>query len=67
MKIETLIKQPGSRCQKSETPVAHLQIVAQQIQDSGFSCLLAESLTELRYQLVRFLTNPLAESYNELR
>ena len=28
------IKQPRSRCQRSETPVgAHLQIVAQQIQD----------------------------------
>ena len=34
LKTETLIKQPRSRCQRSETPVgAHLQIVAQQIQD----------------------------------
>ena len=28
----------------------------------GLSCLLVESLTEVKYQLVRFLTNPLAKS-----
>ena len=34
LKIETLIKQPRSRRQRSETPVgANLQIVARQIQD----------------------------------
>ena len=42
LKTETLIKQPRSRCQRSETPVgAHLQ-VAQQIQD--FQATLRQSV-----------------------
>ena len=42
VKTEMLIKQPRSRCQRSETPVgAHLQIVAQQIED--FQATLRQS------------------------
>ena len=45
---ETLIKQPKSRCQRSETPVgAHLQIVAQQIQDFQGTLRQSVSLREL--------------------
>ena len=48
LKTETLIKQPRSRCQRSETPVgAHLQIVAEQIQDFQATLRWSVSLREL--------------------
>ena len=43
-----LIKQPRSRCQRSETPVgAHLQIVVEQIQDLRATLRQSVSLREL--------------------
>ena len=48
LKIEMLIKELRSRCLRSDTPVgAHLQIVAQQIQDFQATLRQSVSLREL--------------------